>query len=86
MSEKSKTYQPLTREALNSLRGKLAEHGIELPAGDEAQIDAPHGVKLSASYNEAEQKLDVAVVKKPMLVPSSMIWNQLDENIDPLVG
>jgi len=68
------------------LRGKLAEQGISLPEGDQAEIEAPHGVKLGASYNEAEQKLDVAVIKKPMLVPAAMIWEKLDENIHPLVG
>jgi hypothetical protein len=77
----SKEYSGIAQSALDCLKTDLQSMGIDPPQGDNGTIEY-QGVKLSVSYESAEQKLSFKIVSKPMFVPESLVWQLLDGRIE----
>ena len=81
-----KKYVGISRAELGKLREDLAAEGVSVPAGDDVEIEAPFGVRLRATYDEAAQALEICITKKPFFVPESEIWKIVDTGTKPYVG
>lgn len=71
-----KTYL-LTPAGFDALRTKLLDLGITLPSGADGVLSY-NGIELKYRY-DGSAALTLTVMKKPMLVPSSLIWEQVDK-------
>ncbi len=76
----SREYGGTSRDTLNCIRKDLEGMGIKLPEGDNGTIEY-QGVKLSVTYFEADQKLAVKILDRPVFVPESMLWQLLETRI-----
>jgi hypothetical protein len=70
-----KELTDITREKLDGFRGKMKKFGVNVPEGDDVQINAPMGVKMRAKYDETAQTLLLEIVDKPIFVPEAQIWS-----------
>lgn len=70
-----KTY-PLTPSGFTALRTRLLELGVTLPAED-AGVLSYQGIVLNYNYDGIT--LTLSIRQKPFIVPSSMIWDQVDK-------
>lgn len=73
-----KEYDGINRSELGRLRARLAKENIVVPPGDDVSIEAPFGVELQATYDEAKEILKICILKKPFYVPESQIWKIVD--------
>jgi len=80
-----KQYKGIDRDELNKLRRRLAKEGINVPEGDDVEVEAPFGVHLTAKYEEGARLLEICITKKPMFVPKSQIWKIVDKGTAPYV-
>ncbi len=81
-----KQYGGITRPELVNLRKDLAAEGINVPEGDDVEVQGPFGVKLQATYNEPKETLKICITKKPFYVPESEIWKIVDAGTAPYAG
>lgn len=81
-----KQYGGITRSELGNLRRDLAAEGVNVPVGDDVEIEAPFGVRLRAIYTEEKETLKICITKKPFYVPESEIWKIVDAGTSPYVG
>jgi|HubBroStandDraft_2_1064218.scaffolds.fasta_scaffold134358_4 hypothetical protein len=70
-----KTY-PLTPQQFSVLRTRLLELGATLPAENEGTLSYS-GIDLKYHYDGAA--LTLSILKRPIFVPASMIWEKVDE-------
>jgi hypothetical protein len=70
-----KTYS-LTPQQFAALRTKLLETGITLPSDSQGVLSFK-GIELKYRYDGA--KLTLSILKRPMLIPASLIWEQVDK-------
>jgi hypothetical protein len=70
-----KTY-PLNLTQFAALRLKLLGNGITLPSDSQGVLSFK-GIELKYAYDGA--KLTLSILKRPMLIPPSMIWEQVDK-------
>ena len=70
-------FEGITAEKLENLKHGLQQKGIKLPEGGNGIIEAM-GVKLSVNYLAAESALDICIVEKPVFIPSSLVWAQVE--------
>jgi hypothetical protein len=70
-----KTYS-LTATQFNALRAKLLSQGIQLPSDSQGVLSFK-GIELKYNYNGS--KLTLSVLKKPFLIPESLIWGEVDK-------
>jgi len=70
-------FEGITRERLDTLKQGLQLKGVKLPDGGNGIIEAM-GVKLSVSYIETENALDICIVEKPPFIPSALVWAQVE--------
>jgi hypothetical protein len=70
-----KTYS-LTPTQFNALRSKLLLQGIQLPSDSQGVLSFK-GIELKYNYDGA--KLTLSVLKKPFLIPESLIWGEVDK-------
>lgn len=82
----SKQYGGISRDELVNLRKDLANEGIDVPEGDDVEVNGPFGIKLRAVYNEPKETLKISIVKKPFYVPESEIWKIVDTGTSPYAG
>lgn len=82
----SKTYDGISREDLNNLRLGLEKQGVKIPDGDDVLVEGPYGVNLQISYDSVMERLSISIAKKPFFVPESMVWNMVDEGVNPYKG
>lgn len=71
-----KTY-PLTPQQFDTLRSRLLEEGVTLPA--EAYYGQLSFKGITLKYNYDGVKLTLSVMQKPFLIPAAMIWEQVDK-------
>jgi hypothetical protein len=72
-----KTY-PLTPSGFDALKAKLAESGVILTPGSSSSVISYQGIRLAWAYDGAAT-LTLKILEKPFLVPTSMIWDQVDK-------
>jgi hypothetical protein len=72
-----KRFEGITPEKLHNLRQGLQQKGVRLPDGGNGIIEAM-GVKLSVSYVETENALDICIVEKPDFIPSALVWAHVE--------
>ena len=65
---------------MDCLRQSLTSKGIT-PQGDDTATIEYQGVKLSVSYDEANQVLNLNILEKPAYVPESLIWGLIDNSV-----
>ena len=70
-------FDGITAEKMENLKQGLQQKGIRLPEGGNGIIEAM-GVKLSVNYLAAENALDICIVDKPVFIPSSVVWAQVE--------
>jgi len=70
-----KTYL-LTPAGFDALRTKLLELGITLPSGADGVLPYK-GIELKYHY-DGSAVLTMTVIKRPMWIPSSLIWEKVD--------
>jgi hypothetical protein len=70
-------YEGITEEKMEQVKQGLAKSGIKPPDGPVGVIEAM-GVKVSMNYVAADQALDVCIVDKPLFIPDSLIWAQIE--------
>jgi|HubBroStandDraft_1064217.scaffolds.fasta_scaffold1326042_1 hypothetical protein len=70
-------FEGITPEKLDRLKQGLEKSGIKVPETGNGIIEAM-GVKLSVTYVAAENALDVCILDKPMFIPSSVVWAQVE--------
>ena len=70
-----KTYS-LTPTQFNALRSKLLSQGIQLPSDSQGVLSFK---RIELKYNYDGAKLTLSILKRPMLIPASMIWEQVDK-------
>jgi hypothetical protein len=75
-----KTY-PLTPQQFAALRTRLLEAGITLPAESQGILEFK-GIQLKYAYFPPDSmragSLTLSILKRPMLIPASMIWERVD--------
>lgn len=82
----SKQYGGINREELVKLRKDLANEGIDVPEGDDVEVNGPFGIKLQAVYIEEKETLKISIVKKPFYIPETEVWKIVDAGTAPYVG
>ena len=70
-----KEYQNISREKLESIRSTY-----DGPKGDDVIIEKA-GVKMHIVYIENQKKLEIELIKKPFIIPESLIWNTINNLI-----
>ncbi|MGC9356872.1 MAG: hypothetical protein ACP5GX_03355 [Anaerolineae bacterium] len=80
---KCRSYGKISRRDLERLRADLAKAGVVVGSGDEVFVRGPYGIRLSATYLEEPQTLEICIVEKPFAIPMSRIWVTLDNAIVP---
>lgn len=70
-------YEGVTAEKMEQVKQGLLRSGIKPPDGPTGMIEAM-GVKVSVSYVAADQALDVCIIDKPMFIPDTLIWAQIE--------
>ncbi|HEY6292365.1 MAG TPA: hypothetical protein VI455_12515 [Terriglobia bacterium] len=70
-------YEGITPEKLEQLKQRMLDSGIQPPEGDGGLVEAM-GVKVSVSYLAVEQALSVCIVERPVFIPASLVWAQLE--------
>lgn len=70
-----KTYS-LTQQQFDSLRTRLLQQGVTLPDGADGVL-AHSGIELG--YHFDGQKLTLKITRKPFILPTSMIWEKVDQ-------
>jgi hypothetical protein len=80
-----KHYGGIKRGELAKLRKDLAKEGINVPAGDDVNVEGPYGIELRATYNETKETLKISITKKPFYIPESEIWKIVDTGTSPYV-
>lgn len=81
-----KQYGGITRDELFNLRKDLADEGIDVPEGDDVEVNGPFGIKLRATYNEQKETLKICITKKPFYIPESEVWKIVDTGTAPYAG
>ena len=76
----SKEYTGIARQRMDCLRQSLTSKGIT-PQGEDTATVEYQGVKLSLSYDEANQVLKLNILEKPAYVPESLIWGLIDNSV-----
>lgn len=75
----AKTYTHITPQKFAKVRSLLEAQGQSMPPGNDGVIkNDQFGVHLAFSYDGTDA-LTLKIEKKPFLVPSSVIWNQLEK-------
>jgi len=80
-----KYYGRITRGELAKFRKDLAKEGVNVPAGDDVNVEGPYGIELRATYSEAKETLKICITKKPFYIPESEIWKIVDTGTSPYV-
>lgn len=70
-------YEGVTAEKMEQVKQGLLRSGIKPPDGPSGTIEAM-GVKVSVNYVAADQALDVCIIEKPMFIPDTLIWAQIE--------
>jgi len=84
-----KRYRPLNPEQLPELLTRLAQQDIHYPAAaglpDENPVtfSGPHGIELQSRYDPQQRTFEVAILRKPFLIPASHIWTRVAEAMAP---
>lgn len=72
-----KTFS-LNQAGFDRLRTRLLQLGISLPSGTDGTI-AQSGCELKYHFDAQQQKLTLAILKKPWIAPEAMIWDKVSE-------
>jgi len=70
-------YEGVTEQKMEQMKQGLLRSGIKLPDGPSGTIEAM-GVKVSVNYVAADLALDVCIIDKPMFIPDTLIWAQIE--------
>jgi hypothetical protein len=79
----SRVFGPITRKNFERIKVELEQRGVTL-SGDSGVHEA-HGVRMSFAYDESRRSLSVSLHRKPMLLPSTVIWNRLEAAVQPFL-
>jgi hypothetical protein len=77
----SKEYTGIARQRMNRLWQGLRSTGITPESSGDSGTIEYQGVKLSVSYDEANQVLKLDILEKPAYIPESLIWGFIDNSI-----
>jgi hypothetical protein len=72
-----KTYS-LSQTGFDQLRTRLLANGITLPTGTDGEISYK-GIRLKYHFDPAKQQMTLAILEKPFIAPSAMIWEKVDQ-------
>jgi hypothetical protein len=77
MASDTKTYDGVTRQALDKLRAGLQKAHVALPPGDSGDISS-NGLAGSFAYDEEARTLELTIEKYPMFIPKGIVWGAID--------
>lgn len=80
-----KSFDGVTPEVFNALKGKLQSIGFNLP-GDRGTIKGPMGIVMDYEWDRASATLYTQVTSKNFLVPCSRINSELSRAIEDAKG
>lgn len=74
-----KTYS-LTPQQFDALRTKLLSQGITIPSGTDGGFSIPTPLgEVEAKYHYDGSKLTLTILKKPVFLSASRIWQSVDQ-------
>ena len=75
----AKSYTKIPPKYFVKIRKLLASKGVTMPEGNTGMIKNDKlGIDLGFTYDGLDV-LTIQIVKKPFLIPASMIWNELEK-------
>lgn len=77
MDDDCRRFEGISADKLEGLKQGLQQKGIVLPEGGNGIIEAM-GVRLSFNYLAMENALDICILEKPVFIPSSLVWAQVE--------
>jgi hypothetical protein len=77
----SRTYRPVTRSEADQFLKEVKENGLTLNGDNTSGTVQAYGCTVSYSFNAGQENLTLAIVSKPFLIPSSVIWGQVEQRI-----
>ncbi len=79
----ARTFPRITPQDFSRIRFLLESNGMEVSPGSQGTIrHAKHGIDLGFKYNEVSHELTLTIEKKPFLIPSSAIWNEVQKSFE----
>ncbi len=75
-----KKFDDVTPGVFEGLKVKMAAQGLPI-TDSQGTINGPMGLEVDYVWNEGNAALVIQVVKKPMLVSCSMIYDQVEKAI-----
>jgi hypothetical protein len=71
------TFRNVNSNVFNCVKQKLADYGINVPLGNEGEIEG-YGVKGHFIWDGTEN-LNLTITDKPLLIPCEMIIDKIQE-------
>jgi hypothetical protein len=78
------TYHNVTQNVFNNLKNKLANVGINIPAGNKGEIEG-YGVKGHFKW-DGSSNLTVTVTDKPLVLPCGIIMGKFNDAVHDAGG
>jgi len=77
MIDGSRRFEGVTAERVELLKQGLLQKGIKPFEGDSGTIESM-GVRLAVDYHAAELALEIRILEKPIFIPESLVWGQVE--------
>lgn len=78
------TFRNVNSNVFDSMKQKLAEYGINVPSGNEGEMEG-HGVKGNFKWDGTDN-LTLTITDKPFVIPCEMIIDRLQEFVHSFGG
>lgn len=78
------TFRNVNSNVFNSMKQKLAGYGINVPSGNEGEMEG-YGVKGHFNWDGADN-LTLTITDKPFLIPCDMITNRIQDFVQNYGG
>jgi hypothetical protein len=80
-----KSFDGVTPQVFDALKGKLQSIGFNLP-GERGTINGPMGIVMDYDWDRSASTLHTQVTNKNFLVPCSRIYSELSRAIEDAKG
>ena len=78
-----KTYYNITKELIEKAKSHPKVQELKLDFANSGNVSYM-GIKIQYDYNEEKESSTVKILKKPFIMPYSVIWKIFDEIITKL--
>lgn len=71
----------VSRETFEQMKDDLRDLGANVPEGDDCIIEH-RGALGRLRYLPSVQRVEIAILKKPLFVPDALVWSLLDRALN----